>query len=191
MKYYGVEDIRIQHDLNPNSIVFEVGGWVGHFSNSIIKEFDCYVYIFEPIKDIYLNLVQKYKENPKIKIFNFGLENFNGKDKINICEEGSSLYRNNSSSFEEVEFKNINEVFDNLKIDQIDLMELNCEGSEYNILTSINEINLSKIKNLQIQFHPISNLNPENLKSQIYDKLKKTHIQKWGYDWFECWEKII
>ena len=189
MSYYGVEDIRIKHNLNKDSIVFEVGGWHGHFSQAIISKFDCNVFIFEPLQSVYDNLVNKYKNNPKVKVYNFGLDNFTGNKQINICGDGSSLYKTESNNYESVQFKNINETFEELNISKIDLMELNCEGAEYNILKEINMINLEKIKRLQIQFHNIDKFDINSLKQTIYDKLNNTHNQQWQYSWFECWER--
>ena len=69
MKHHGIEDIRLKHNLTSDSLVFEVGGWLGYFSQAVIKEFDCAVYIFEPVKSVYDNLVEKYKNNQKVKVF--------------------------------------------------------------------------------------------------------------------------
>jgi FkbM family methyltransferase len=189
MKHYGIEDIRLKHNLTKDSLVFEVGGWLGYFSEAIIKEFDCTVYIFEPVKSTYDNLVEKYKNNQKVKVFNFGLDNFTGTKQINICGDGTSLYKTETSNYENVIFLNINDFFKQYDIKSVDLVELNCEGSEYNILQEISVDNLNKINKLQIQFHDISCVNVDVLKKSINEKLKNTHNLEWYYSWFECWEK--
>jgi FkbM family methyltransferase len=189
MKHYGIEDIRLQHSLTKESLVFEVGGWRGYFSQAVIKEFDCFVYVFEPVKSIYDSLVQKYENNQKVKVYNFGLDNFTGTKKINLCGDGTSLYKTETSNYEDVNMLNVNEFFNQHNINNIDLVELNCEGSEYNILQEISVDNLNKIDRLQIQFHDILNVDVDLLKTKIYEKLKYTHDQKWYYSWFECWEK--
>lgn len=189
MKYYGVEDIRIKHNLNKDSIVFEVGGWTGNFSTAISQEFDCYVYIFEPLKDVYKNLLEKYKNNNKIKIFNFGLGKTNELKNINILGDGSSFYIKETDSQEQVSVRNINEVIKELDLKTIDLIELNCEGSEYDIIETISEETIKSITKLQIQFHEIPSNNLNQLKKECEDKLSLTHRKEWGYSWFECWEK--
>lgn len=189
MKHYGIEDIRLKHNLTKDSLVFEVGGWHGYFSQAIIKEFDCAVYIFEPVKSTYNNLAEKYKNNSKVQVFNFGLDNFTGTKQINICGDGTSLYKTETNHYENVNFLNINDFFSQHDIKSVDLVELNCEGSEYNILQELSVNNLNKINKLQIQFHDIPNANVNNLKTTIYEKLKNTHNQEWYYSWFECWEK--
>ena len=189
MSHYGIEDIRLKHNLTKDSLVFEVGGWLGHFSQAIIEEFDCNLYVFEPVKSIYDNLVEKYKNNQKVKIFNFGLDNFTGIKKINICGDGSSLYKTETNSYENVNFLNINDFFKEYNLKFVDLIEFNCEGAEYNILKEITTDNLNKINKIQIQFHNIADVNVENDKTIIYDKLQYTHNQEWHYSWFECWGK--
>ena len=67
----GVQHFRLNHELNSDSIVFEVGGFTGDFSSRIIERFDCYVYIFEPIMEYYEHLKLKYNLNTKIKVFNY------------------------------------------------------------------------------------------------------------------------
>jgi len=42
------------------------------------------MYIFEPVVEYYDILENKYKNNPKIKIFNFGLSNKN--EEIHIAK---------------------------------------------------------------------------------------------------------
>ena len=190
MGYYGIEDIRIDHKLDKNSIVFEVGGHIGNFSNAIIQEFDSYVYIFEPIKKFYKILNTKYDNNKKVKIFNYGLEAFNDIRSIGNIDEGSSIYTN-SFNTEMVEFKNINDVINELNLEKIDLMELNCEGSEYAILKEISESNISKISRLQIQFHKVESIDYVSAKNECIDKLKMTHNKLWNYEThFECWQLL-
>lgn len=189
MKHYGIEDIRIKHDLTKDSLVFEVGGWRGYFSQAVIKEFDCSVYVFEPVKSVYHDLIKKYENNQKVKVFNFGLDNFTGTKQINLCGDGTSLYSTEINTHEDVNIVGVNEFFNRHNIDFVDLVELNCEGSEYNILQEITTDNLNKIDKLQIQFHNVPNIDIELQKSIIYEKLKLTHNQIWYYSWFECWEK--
>ena len=143
MEHYGVENIRLNHDLTKDSLVFEVGGWMGHFSQAVIKEFNCAVYIFEPVKSVYSSLVEKYADNQKVKVFNFGLDNFTGTKRINICGDGTSLHQTKTDNYEDVHFLDINDFFTQYQIKSVDLAELNCEGSEYNILQKITADNLS------------------------------------------------
>ena len=185
----GVQHFRLNHELNSDSIVFEVGGFTGDFSSRIIERFDCYVYIFEPIMEYYEHLKLKYNLNTKIKVFNYGLESFNGFKPIALSNDGSSIYATGNST-QLVSFRNVNDVLTELNLEKIDMMELNCEGSEYAILTELyNGPYIEKIKTLQIQFHKLDSLRHEEEKIKCRNYLAKTHKLIWDeeHDAFECW----
>jgi FkbM family methyltransferase len=185
-----VQEIRLDHYLNENSNVFEIGGYTGNFSGEIIGKFNCNVFIFEPIKELFDGLVSKYSNNPKVRVFNYGLENFTGVKNISLLGDGSSLY-SHSDDVTEIQLRNVNEVLDELKLNKIDLIEINCEGSEYNILKELTKSNhINNIERIQIQFHFLDLVNYSNERKECQDLLSKTHNQIWDMviGTFECWE---
>jgi hypothetical protein len=40
---------RINYNLNQDSIVFDLGGYIGEWSDKIQRKYDSKVYIFEPV----------------------------------------------------------------------------------------------------------------------------------------------
>jgi FkbM family methyltransferase len=69
-----------------------------------------------------------------------------------------------------VNLVNFNDQIENLNIEQIDLLKIDCEGAEYDIIESINPEYLSNnIKNIILEYH--ENDGPQ-LKT-ITDKLSK------------------
>lgn len=176
---------RLNYKLNKNSIVFDIGGYDGEWSNKIYAKYKCKIHIFEPI-DKYFNLIcDRFNNNEDIKTYKFAVSNENKTAFITNDSDASSLIFNNSYNMEEINIKDINDVIDSIGVDNIDLMKINIEGSEYDLMYSISELNIIKIDNFQIQFHKIGD-NPEKRRDYIRDRLSKTH--KLTYDYRFVWE---
>ena len=83
--------LRLDYPLTKDSIVFDLGDYKGDFAYEIHKRYGCYVYVYEPVKKFYLECVERFKENSKIKCINYGLSNENGKVAIGDNDDGSAL----------------------------------------------------------------------------------------------------
>jgi len=190
--YQGEQKHLINHNLNSNSIVFDVGGYLGIFSDAIIQKYDPNIYIFEPIKEYVEILESKYKNNTKVHIINKGLSSKASEVDIHKTGETSSLYLEPENklkdlSSEKIELIDISEVFQNLNISSIDLCSINIEGAEYDLLDAIISRDLiQKIKVIQIQFH--QNI-PEYKKRRknVIKKLLVTHNVSYSFPYvWEC-----
>ena len=69
----GDKTLRLNYDLNFSSVIFDLGGYKGEWSDLIYNKYESHIYIFEPVKLLYEALENKYNNNPKIHIFNYGL----------------------------------------------------------------------------------------------------------------------
>lgn len=189
----GDYELRLDYDLNEQSIVFDLGGYKGWFAENIDKKFQSKIYVFEPSISLYREMCDKFKTKFNIKLLNYGLSDVNG--DLELVKNGDASYlseygnTSNPKDTEIVKIKSFFETYNNLGVDNIDLLKINVEGAEYAIMNDIFENNLqSKIKNFQIQFHHVSSECNDNLIS-IRNKLSKTHTQKWNYEWvWESWE---
>lgn len=185
--------LRLDYNLDDESVVFDLGGYQGWFAENINQKFKSEIYVFEPFIPFYRDIDKKFRKNFNIKVFNYGLSDVNANLSLVKSNDGSYLaeYRNDflSTNTEIVKVKSFSETYKNLGIDTIDLLKINVEGSEYAIMNDIFENNLeTKIKNFQIQFHYISSECDDKLIS-IRNKLSKTHTQNWNYEWvWENWE---
>ena len=172
-------------ELKPKSTVVDVGGYLGEWSEKIKDKYNPNIYILEPIHSYYEGLVKKFGEKDKIKIFNFGLSSSSGKVKINLDNASSSLYKPGTGS-QEVEISTVDSFMKDNSIEEIDLMKINIEGSEFDLLEDIIQKGLqSKIKNYQIQFHVFVE-NCESRRNFIRKELSKTHECVYNYDYI--WE---
>ena len=183
----GDEKLRLNYKLNKDSIVFDIGGYIGDFSNLIYEKYKCYIYIFEPSPSFYKICLERFKDNPKILCFNYGLSDSEDEFHLSSENEASSITKNiNDKNSEIVKIKKFSRVFEELKIIKIDLLKVNIEGSEYNLIPHIIEEKLiKKIDNIQIQFH-IFIIDAKRKRSEIIDSLRKTHKRDWCY--YFVWE---
>jgi FkbM family methyltransferase len=189
-KVKGDETLRINYPLTSDSIVFDLGGYKGDFAYTINNKYGCYVYIFEPSEKFFNECLNRFKNNPKIKCYNYGLSDKNGKFDLSNEDDGSSLLKSsNPLKCKTVSVEAFNEAINVLEIDKIDLLKINVEGAEYLILSNIikNSIN-QRIRYFQIQFHKFIP-NAKSLRDGIRNSLSETHLEIWNYPFvWESWE---
>lgn len=186
----GDNTLRINYQLNEKSIVFDLGGYKGEWTNKIIKKYNCNVLIFEPVKSYYENIKYRFAGIEKIKVFNFGLFKISEEVNIYLCNDGSSIYNTKKSTVKEkIILKDIYEFVIENNIVFIDLMKINIEGGEYELLERIIETGLIKrINNLQIQFHHWID-KAEIKRDIIRTKLSHTHTETYCYPFvWENWQ---
>ena len=181
--------LRLNYPLNSESIVFDVGGYKGKWSEQIWEKYKPNIFIFEPIYDFASNIEGNFYGNPKVKVFNCALSNKTGVEIINSNMDGSSFFKNDKNKIE-VKIKSLDEFIKENDINFIDLMKINIEGGEYALLDHILDLNIHLIiKNLQIQFHTFID-NAETRRNKIRNRLNQTHKETYCYDFiWENWEK--
>ena len=182
----GDETHRLNYDeLTHDSTVVDVGGYLGEWSQKIRDKYNPNIYVLEPIPSYYEGLVDKFKSEEKIKIFNFGLSSSSGTVNINLDNASSSLYKPGVGN-QQVEISTLDSFMESNGIDEIDLIKINIEGSEFDLLEDIIKKGLqTKIKNFQIQFHVFIE-NCEARRNFIRKELSKTHDCTYNYDYI--WE---
>ena len=182
------EKKRIEHDyLTEDSLVFCVGGYKGVFESKLYNKYKCNIFIFEPVKMFYDELVNKFNNEPKVKIFNFGLFSENKKCYISVNGDGSSIHQGKLTT--EIELVDIVDFLDEKHVDKIDLMEINIEGSEFRLMNRlIDSGKISTVKNIQLQYHKFID-DSETKRNDICDKLKDLGWErKWNWDFvWEYW----
>lgn len=181
----GDDSLLISYPLNSNSVVFDVGGYTGNFSDKIISNFNPKLYIFEPVKKYYKILNQKYRKNKNVKVFNYGLSNRSRQSQIYLSGDGTSLVKK-SSKEEKIILKDIKGVIKKYK--NIDLMSVNIEGAEYKLIERLIGTTLIKqIKNLQVQFHDLIP-DSQEARKKIIREISKTHKINYSYPF--VWESF-
>lgn len=179
----GDQTLRLDYPLDENSIVVDVGGYKGEFARDIFCKYNSEIFIFEPITEFYNEIVNRFINNAKVKVFNYGLGISNYKTNISMEENGSSIYKKGALKYKEIEIRSFNDFIIEHNISRIGLAKLNIEGAEYDLLDSIIEAgNIKKINNLQVQFHDFVINNAKERMNNIYEKLSLTHQLTWHYE---------
>ena len=168
-------------------IFLDVGSHIGQTIKEVIKNkynFDK-IYGFEPCKNNFNFLVEKYGSNNNLVLNNFGLSD-KSKEVILYDPEsiGASIYSDKRgidiTKKETIKLLEASEwIKENLKKDDIIFMKLNCEGSECDILENMIDNNIfDNINHIMIDFDVVK------IKSQTYkkDNIMKKIKNKKNYD---------
>lgn len=188
----GDETLRLNYDLTPGSLVFDLGGYKGRWTRAIFNRYGCNVYVFEPVPQFFQQLVKEFQDKPKIKLFPCGLANETKACSIGLAQDGSSLYKESASTVDTYLIKAAD--FIRLYgIIEIDLIKINIEGGEYDLLEHLLDSGLiTLVRNLQVQFHQCAGIpNAQERMQAIQAQLVKTHeitYQYYPFVW-ENWQR--
>lgn len=176
---------RFNYKLDDQSIVLDIGGYDGQWASDLFSMYKCKIFIFEPVNAFAEKISKRFRQNDQIEVFNFGLGGFSRPEIIHLSDSGSSIF-GHSKDCEKIVIVDIKDWLDQKKVDKISLMKINIEGCEYELLERLIDTKLiSKIENIQIQFHNISKDSRIKMRN-IQDELIKTH--KLTYQYLFVWE---
>lgn len=179
---------RINYELKEDAIVIDLGGYEGQWAADIFCKYACNIYIFEPFIEYAYNIENRFQNNSKIKIFNYGLAAKDCIEKLYISADGSSIHKMADSAVE-IELKNIDNFFNNQNIHFVNLMKINIEGGEFDLLEHLIESGLVlTIENIQVQFHDFVP-DAASRMGAIKTNLSKTHVLTYEYEFvWENWK---
>lgn len=146
-------------------IIFDIGANYGNYTNELLKYFpNSNYYLFEPGKLPYKHLLNKFKDYPNIKVYNYAVSNNDSSKNLYYDKKGSggaSLYERRLEhfniqfdKFEEVKSIQLNTLLKNEFNDdlfKIDFCKIDVEGHEFAILDSFKN-NFKKFKLIQFEF---------------------------------------
>jgi FkbM family methyltransferase len=189
-----------EKSLTDAPVVIDIGANVGFFSLNIFSKYpQAKVIAFEPMPFNYAQLLDYHQE---YKDFNWVIEN----KAIADHSDGITLYTSTVDGFStmagvfkqggqanqiNVETITLNEVIDANMLHKIDLLKLDCEGSEYAIIYALPDEYLFRISLLSIETH-YGNDDNENHKALVaHLKMKgmnlKDKVNKGGTGYIWCW----
>ena len=193
-----LEESRYDLDLDENSVVIDVGAYIGEWADKITKKYNCRVISYEPVEEFYNKI--KSLSNDNIVVMKQALGISNGIEKIISEGESSSIERygrainpshkgmakNANYKTIEIEVINVDDVMSSLEI--VDVMKINTEGSEYELLTRLIETgDIKKIKYIQVQFHSFvdnANVMYENIKAKMDDTHALVIDSRWKWTYW-------
>ena len=94
-KFNRDNNYRFAYDLNEHSIVFDLGGYKGEWAEKISQMYLCEIHIFELCEQFYINIKNKFADNYKIKINNFGLSNCTKETLLYIDNDKTTIHYDN------------------------------------------------------------------------------------------------
>ncbi|MBS4011616.1 MAG: FkbM family methyltransferase [Roseovarius sp.] len=174
----GGEKRRLDYDLDPASVVFDLGGYNGLWTSEIYARFRCRVHVFEAAPSFATALGKRFEHNPDITVYDFGLASEDGLIRLGVSEDATSAFR--VSDRQEVgNLRCAREVLAELGDPTIDLMKINIEGGEYDLIEHLVESgDISRIKDLQVQFHDFVP-DAQSRMQRIQSSLTATHDLTW------------
>jgi len=152
----------LKEDIN---VVFDIGSNYGIYTDELLKYYpEAKYFLFEPLKEPYQYLVDKYKNYSNIKIFNNAVSDKNLSSLIyydRIGTGAASLIKRNLQHFnvkfdkvEKVELISLNTMFKddlNSKSFKVNICKIDIEGHELTVLNSIKN-NFEKFSLIQFEF---------------------------------------
>lgn len=174
-------------DIDENSIIFEVGGYGGAFTEQMIQRYQPHIYFFEPSPRALEFAKQRLGNYPKIAMYNFGLGDKNGTFAFGNDAQLGGSFLTKAGPVIQAEMVDIAEFIAEYNIQHIDMMQVNIEGGEYYLLPYLINTGIIKtIRRLLIHWH--TNPDLHSYGDTIRTKLYETHhmTRSWV---FEAWER--
>lgn len=182
---YDIE--RIKKVTNSSSIVFDIGANAGYFTLFMAEKiFPKEIHCFEPFLTNFTLLesnVSSINQKHKVVFLNNCAMVAPGKQEINlfIQEQGEhssipSIIKdfNTSQLILKVKATNLEKYCSENKIEQIDLLKMDCEGAEYEIFYNLSEQTFHKIQHIYMETHDL------DLQNNNTNALVK-HFEQFGY----------
>jgi len=178
---------RLDFPLTRQSVVLDVGGYIGDWSVEIAKRYDPRIHVFEPMPETFKILRHNTENNPRISVYPFGLADGNRMARFSGPEGGSTTFGAGENGVNAC-LRDIKEVVDELDLGEIDLVKINIEGGEYDLLHRMFETELiPRCRYLMIQFHPWFP-DAKRLRRELVGALSATHEVLWSYPFvWESW----
>ncbi len=176
--------------LDADSVVIDVGGFVGEWCIPMVQRYGCRIEVYEPAASALQTLRKRTADFPSVHIHDVGLGRADFEARLAEKGPGSTIYESDEvdAEIETVRIRDVVAEFDELGFGNIDLMKINIEGGEYDLLDRLLASDHgARVDQFLIQFH-------EWLPRAYYRrwrirrKLRETHELVWDYPWvFEFW----
>lgn len=163
-------------DVLDNSTIIDIGANIGGYSVfAATTSRNTKVYAYEPMPKSYKLLLENIQINRlenNIIPFNLGGSSTKERRRLFLSTGGSpfhSLYTNEQNKgYVEIECLSLQDIFDDNRIEQCDILKMDCEGAEYEIFYHTPVEYLKKIKEIRMEYHENQDINKDyTLKSLL------------------------
>ena len=190
----GDATFRLNYPLTSDSVILDVGGYHGDWTQAMLNRYHCRSYVFEPVPDFAGGIKKRFEEHPEVTIFEAGLGAETGKRQMEIEQDASSAYREVGNHLTiDIHYVGICDFLEILSSagqkTHIDVIKINIEGGEYELLEKICAAGVAScFQSIQVQFHNIPQIHAEERMKRIWKELAKTHRLTWNFRPY-VWEK--
>ena len=175
-----------KHYINKDSIIMEIGGYTGGDARKYLKLGPGRYFVFEPVAEFFEVLRHKLEHEQVVRVLPYGLGGADYRANVSIPHRrggggggSTSTFRVKGARTVEIQIRNATAVFHELGLtsSMIDLIQINCEGCEYEVLEAFLFAGLlPRFRNIQVQFHYLSSIpNMEMRYCLVAQALSSTH----------------
>lgn len=188
----GDRKLRLDYDLGPESVIFDVGGYKGDFAAEIRARFGSRVWLFEPVSRLHRQCLARFTDDPSVVSLPFGLGDLEQELEMHDDADASGAFNPASVGrpVEKVRLRAFADFLAETGLPKVDLLKINIEGGEFPLLDHL--IDSGRIKDVgyvQVQFHDFY---PEakTRRERIRRLLNKTHVEQWNFPFiWESWKR--
>jgi FkbM family methyltransferase len=149
--------------LRPEPIIVDIGGYIGDFALYAVKQLGSRkVFVYEPSKKNFAIMTHNIQHNQyrdRIVAVNMAVSDANEVlmdiDLPDSKQVNVSAYESDPSSATSVPSITLKDLFNAHELGCVDLLKLDCEGSEYAILLSVPIELFERIQNIAMEYHEI------------------------------------
>lgn len=185
----GDRTLRLDYDLGPHSLVFDLGGYEGQWASDIFGRYACPIHVFEPVPEFAQRIEERFRTNPKIAVHRFGLAARTGRAELSLAGDATSLYGTGALR-RSIELVEAAQFFRERRIEHVDLVKINVEGGEYDLLEHLLDSGLvDRLSNIQVQFHDFVPDAASRMRA-LQARLARSHTLTWQYPFvWENWRQ--
>ena len=173
-------------EIEKNSVVVDIGANIGIFTLYALSNGASQVVAFEPCKESFDTMkmnIEKNKFNDKVNLNKIAIGNKD--DSSILISKKSSPYNSilkeegvfNNENTENVKTSTLDKAL--IKVKQIDLLKMDCEGAEYLIFPTLTKNFLDKTKEIRMEFHGNLDKLISSLNYQPFKILNKNESDVW------------
>ena len=174
-------------DLPEGAVVFDMGGYKGEWADLVLNQQpDCTIHLFEPHPGFAADLRAKYREDARVRVYDYALGGRDGKLQLSDNKNASSAVAAGDKGLS-ADLVAAERFFATFGIPGIDLMKINTEGGEYDLLPALIDGGfITRIDRLQVQFHLFEEAMIDR-RDAIRAGLEHSHDCAWEYPF--VWEE--
>lgn len=180
-------------ELNENSVVLDVGAYIGEWAQDMRDRYSCTIHAFEPEPRNFRQLEKRTAADNHITAYRYGLGDRDETVRMSLEFLGSSAFGDVAGKqgvdWDEAEIRDVAAIWSELALDNVDLMKVNIEGGEFPLFERMIERDLlGRVDCYLIQFHEW-HPGAYSRRRRIQKALARTHQLEWDYHF--VWEKWV